>query len=67
MNELIPKMTIEDCYSGYGREDFILTEDDLVALFNGKALSGEVACGEYGITISLCDKVLKRFKEIEHE
>lgn len=59
MNNLISKMTIEDCYAGYGREDFILSFDDLIALVNGKALSGDVAEGEYGITISLADDVIK--------
>ena len=67
MNELIPKPTIEDCYAGYGREDFVLSYDDLVALFNGKALSGDVACGEYGITISLDDELLSRIKEFDDE
>lgn len=55
MSDLIAKTTIEDCYCGYGREDFVLALDDIVALMNGRALSGDVACGEYGITISLSD------------
>lgn len=58
MSELVPRMTVEDCYCGYGREDFILSIDDLAALFHGKALSGDVAAGEYGITISLNDELL---------
>ena len=58
-NNLVPKMTIEDGYAGYGREDFVLTIDDLAALYQGKALSGDVAEGEYGITISFDDELLK--------
>ena len=56
MSDLVAKTTIEDCYCGYGREDFVLTLDDMVALINGRALSGDVAAGEYGITISLSDR-----------
>lgn len=63
MSNLVPRMTIEDCYAGYGREDFILSIDDLAALIHGKALSGDVACGEYGITISLDESVLKMLNE----
>lgn len=62
MSELIPKMTPEDCYCGYGREDFKLSFADLVALFNGKTLSGDVAEGEYGITISLDDEMMEMLK-----
>lgn len=59
MDELEVRATIEDCYCGYGRHDFILSVDDIKALAYGKALSGDVACGEYGITISADDKAIE--------
>ena len=63
MNNLVPRMTIEDCYAGFGRYDFILSMDDLAALIHGKALSGDVSEGEYGITISLDESLLKQLNE----
>lgn len=59
MDELEAKATIEDCYCGYGRDDFILSVDDIKALAYGKALSGDINCGEFGITISADDKAIE--------
>ena len=55
MSSLDVKDKIEDCYSGYGREDFVLTVDDIADLINGKILSGDVSAGEYGVTIQLSE------------
>ena len=59
MDELEVKATIEDCYCGWGRHDFILSVDDIKALAYGKALSGDVNEGEYGVTISANDKAIE--------